>query len=90
MLVRALRTGQEFTPDDSRLRELMASGRMHLIRDEGLRALLAGWVQCVERQQNLEWRASDHSRDVTRVTPVWVRSGSDLILVASEGMARFP
>lgn len=43
VLVSAIRVNQRLRPDDSRIRELITSGRMHLIHNEDLRALLAGW-----------------------------------------------
>lgn len=62
VLVRMLRIGRGFRPDDSRLEELIVSGRMHLIRDEELRALIAGWPRRVQAKQNLEAIAHDHTR----------------------------
>jgi hypothetical protein len=60
-LLRTLRSYQDFDSDDSRLRELLASGRMHLIRSADLRVLLAGWERTYEDLRGVEDKAYEHS-----------------------------
>ena len=63
-LLRSLRSYQGFDSNDSRLREVLASGRMHLIRGGELRARLSGWEAKYQDLRGVEDLARQHSMQV--------------------------
>lgn len=70
-LIATMRQGQSFIADDSRLSELLASGRMHLIEGAELRSRLAGWGAQLADVREIEASATMHTRQA--IDP-WLRA----------------
>ena len=70
-VLRQVRSLQGFQADDSRFRELIASGRMHLISSEELRVRLAGWEARYQDLTGVEDKATRHTEQA--IGP-WLRA----------------